>query len=102
MNPKICDFGIARILDHSDDMTIRDDNYIAGTVGYMPPEYIVEGILSTMYDVYSFGVILLEIISGMCRPEPARRQAAVEWVCCIHRTWVYTCTYFSIVFFTNA
>ena len=32
MNPKISDFGIARILDHSDDMTIRDDNYLAGTV----------------------------------------------------------------------
>ncbi|KAG2557537.1 hypothetical protein PVAP13_8NG253900 [Panicum virgatum] len=79
MNPKISDFGIARILDHSDDMTIRDDNYLAGTVGYMPPDYIIQGILSTKYDVYSFGVILLEIISGMCRPVPARRQAAVEW-----------------------
>jgi len=46
----------------------------------MPPEYIMEGILSTKYDVYSFGVILLEIISSMCSFEPARRQASVEWV----------------------
>ena len=46
----------------------------------MPPEYIMEGTLSTKYDVYSFGVILLEIISSMCNLKPARRQASVEWV----------------------
>jgi L1 cell adhesion molecule like protein len=46
----------------------------------MPPEYIMEGIVSKMYDVYSFGVTLLEIISGMCRSEPAHRQASIEWV----------------------
>ncbi|CAO2146373.1 unnamed protein product [Urochloa humidicola] len=78
LNPKISDFGIARKLDHA-DMTTRDVNCLAGTMGYMPPEYIVEGILSTKYDVYSFGVILLEIISSMCRFGQARRQASVEW-----------------------
>lgn len=46
----------------------------------MPPEYIMEGILSTKYDVYSFGVILLEAINGMCGVEAVRRQASVEWV----------------------
>ncbi|CAL4978935.1 unnamed protein product [Urochloa decumbens] len=78
LNPKISDFGMARMLDHG-DMTTRDVNCLAGTMGYMPPEYIVEGILSTKYDVYSFGVILLEIISSMCILEPVRRQASVEW-----------------------
>lgn len=66
------------MLDHG-DMTTRDVSCLAGTMGYMPPEYIVEGILSTKYDVYSFGVILLEIINSMCSYNPARRQASVEW-----------------------
>lgn len=46
----------------------------------MPPEYIIEGIVSTMYDVYSFRVMVLETISGMCRTEPARHQTSIEWV----------------------
>ncbi|XP_066334449.1 cysteine-rich receptor-like protein kinase 10 [Miscanthus floridulus] len=75
MNPKLADFGIARILERQ---AIHDSN-IAGTVGYMPPEYILEGTLSTMYDVYSFGVTLLETISNMCKTEPARHHASVPW-----------------------
>ena len=46
----------------------------------MPPEYILEGTLSMRYDVYSFGVTLLETISGMCRDAPARHHASVPWV----------------------
>ncbi|PUZ45732.1 hypothetical protein GQ55_8G248300 [Panicum hallii var. hallii] len=75
MNPKLADFGIARTLKQP---VIEDDN-IAGTVGYMPPEYILEGTLSMRYDVYSFGVTLLETISGMCRDAPARHHASVPW-----------------------
>jgi hypothetical protein len=46
----------------------------------MPPEYILEGILSIKYDVYSFGVTILETISSMCRSEPARHHASIPWV----------------------
>ena len=45
-----------------------------------PAEYIMEGIVSKMYDVYSFGVILLETISGMCGSKSARRQSSIAWV----------------------
>ncbi|OEL17600.1 Cysteine-rich receptor-like protein kinase 10, partial [Dichanthelium oligosanthes] len=79
MNPKISDFGIARMLDHGDDLTTIDVSYLAGTMGYMPPEYIAEGILLTKYDVYSFGIVLLEAIGSMCDGK-FRRQASVEWV----------------------
>ena len=41
----------------------------------MPPEYIMD-----VYDVYSFGVILLETISGMCGSKSARRQSSIAWV----------------------
>ncbi|KAM3749798.1 hypothetical protein ACB098_05G213500 [Castanea mollissima] len=62
MNPKLSDFGIARIFkgDQIQDKTTR----VIGTYGYMSPEYAIFGKFSTKSDVFSFGVILLEIISG--------------------------------------
>ncbi|KAG6714651.1 hypothetical protein I3842_05G212700 [Carya illinoinensis] len=62
MNPKISDFGVARIFkgDQIQDRT----NRVVGTYGYMSPEYAVFGKFSTKSDVFSFGVILLEIVSG--------------------------------------
>lgn len=60
----------------------------------MPPEYILEGILSTKYDVYSFGVTLLETISGMCRSEPARHHASIPWVSTRTPTHQFICHIF--------
>ncbi|XP_056171696.1 cysteine-rich receptor-like protein kinase 44 isoform X2 [Syzygium oleosum] len=62
MNPKITDFGTARLflLDQSRANTAQ----IAGTFGYMAPEYVRHGEISVKTDVYSFGVVVLEIISG--------------------------------------
>uniref|UniRef100_A0A2C9VLS2 Receptor-like serine/threonine-protein kinase n=1 Tax=Manihot esculenta TaxID=3983 RepID=A0A2C9VLS2_MANES len=62
MNPKISDFGLARIF--KDEQIKEKTNKIVGTFGYMPPEYVVFGKFSTKSDVFSFGVILLEIITG--------------------------------------
>ncbi|XP_075083410.1 G-type lectin S-receptor-like serine/threonine-protein kinase B120 [Nicotiana tabacum] len=62
MNPKISDFGMARIF--GGNQTIANTNRIAGTYGYMSPEYAIQGIFSEKSDVFSFGVILLEIISN--------------------------------------
>ncbi|KAL0904393.1 hypothetical protein M5K25_026493 [Dendrobium thyrsiflorum] len=62
MSPKISDFGMARIFDAN---TIQaNTNRIVGTYGYMSPEYAMEGIFSIKSDVFSFGVLMLEIISG--------------------------------------
>ncbi|GJN25813.1 hypothetical protein PR202_gb13693 [Eleusine coracana subsp. coracana] len=79
-NPKIVSFGLATRLQDAANYITRDD--FSGSMGYMSPEYITEGTLSMKYDVYSFGVILLEIISSMCRSDlqPARHQASIEWV----------------------
>ncbi|WOG85284.1 hypothetical protein DCAR_0104472 [Daucus carota subsp. sativus] len=62
MNPKIADFGMARLfnLDETQGMT----NRIVGTYGYMAPEYALYGQFSVKSDVFSFGVLLLEIVSG--------------------------------------
>lgn len=63
MNPKISDFGIARIFDN--DQTHSSTMRIVGTYGYMSPEYAMGGYFSVKSDVFSFGVLVLEIISGM-------------------------------------
>ncbi|XP_054779061.1 cysteine-rich receptor-like protein kinase 25 [Prosopis cineraria] len=62
MNPKITDFGMAKIFGLSQTQGYTDR--IVGTFGYMSPEYAMHGQLSTKVDVYSFGVLILEIISG--------------------------------------
>ncbi|CAL9202996.1 unnamed protein product [Musa hybrid cultivar] len=63
MNPKISDFGIARIFE-GDDIEENNTTRPVGTLGYMAPEYITEGVFSFKSDVFSFGVIVLEILSG--------------------------------------
>ncbi|XP_022720562.1 putative receptor-like protein kinase At4g00960 [Durio zibethinus] len=62
MIPKISDFGMARLFgqDETQGNTMR----IVGTYGYMAPEYAIDGHFSVKSDVFSFGVLLLEIISG--------------------------------------
>ncbi|XP_028761836.1 G-type lectin S-receptor-like serine/threonine-protein kinase SD1-1 [Neltuma alba] len=62
MNPKISDFGLARIF--GGDQAEANTNRVMGTYGYMPPEYAVHGSFSDKSDVFSFGVMVLEIISG--------------------------------------
>ncbi|CAL5097899.1 unnamed protein product [Urochloa decumbens] len=62
MNPKISDFGLARIFDSKD--TQVNTKRVVGTYGYMAPEYASEGCFSVKSDVFSYGVLLLEIISG--------------------------------------
>ncbi|XP_059438804.1 probable leucine-rich repeat receptor-like serine/threonine-protein kinase At3g14840 [Corylus avellana] len=61
LNSKISDFGLAK-LDEEDNTHIS--TRIAGTYGYMAPEYAMRGHLTDKADVYSFGVVALEIVSG--------------------------------------
>ncbi|MBA0779512.1 hypothetical protein Gotri_003762 [Gossypium trilobum] len=63
--PKIADFGLARLCSRDSDRISLVNNTVAGTFGYMAPEYIAKGRLSEKVDVYSFGVLMLEIISGV-------------------------------------
>lgn len=62
MNPKISDFGLARRFGGNE--MGANTRMVVGTYGYMSPEYAVHGLFSVKSDVFSFGVLLLEIVSG--------------------------------------
>ncbi|XP_070051741.1 G-type lectin S-receptor-like serine/threonine-protein kinase At1g11410 [Nicotiana tomentosiformis] len=62
MQPKISDFGMARIFGV--DQIEANTNRVVGTYGYMSPEYAMVGHFSAKSDVFSFGVLCLEIITG--------------------------------------
>ncbi|XP_044965493.1 putative receptor-like protein kinase At4g00960 isoform X2 [Hordeum vulgare subsp. vulgare] len=61
MDPKIADFGLARLQvgGHTQTMTAR----VVGTYGYMAPEYAIHGNVSPKIDIFSFGVLVLEIVT---------------------------------------
>ncbi|KAM0921058.1 hypothetical protein ACQ4PT_006989 [Festuca glaucescens] len=59
--PKISDFGLSRLLDQH--QTISSPNRV-GTFGYMAPEYVHEGTITPMSDIFSLGVIIMELIMG--------------------------------------
>ncbi|XP_008240249.1 PREDICTED: cysteine-rich receptor-like protein kinase 10 isoform X1 [Prunus mume] len=62
LHPKISDFGLARLFPGED--THVNTFRISGTHGYMAPEYAMHGYLSVKTDVFSYGVLVLEIVSG--------------------------------------
>ncbi|XP_073016924.1 G-type lectin S-receptor-like serine/threonine-protein kinase At1g11300 isoform X2 [Primulina eburnea] len=70
LNSKISDFGMARIFCGKEDQA--NTTRVVGTYGYMAPEYALHGRFSEKSDVFSFGVLLLEIVSG-------RRNASFQF-----------------------
>ncbi|GKV52370.1 hypothetical protein SLEP1_g58956 [Rubroshorea leprosula] len=63
MNPKISDFGMAKTF--GGEQTEGSTRRVVGTYGYMAPEYAIDGLFSIKSDVFSLGILLLEIISGI-------------------------------------
>ncbi|KAL6888717.1 hypothetical protein ACP4OV_009743 [Aristida adscensionis] len=61
LTPKISDFGLAKLLPPN---ATHVSTRVAGTLGYLAPEYAIRGQVTRKSDVYSFGVLLLEIVSG--------------------------------------
>ncbi|EEF32801.1 putative serine/threonine-protein kinase [Ricinus communis] len=59
--PKVSDFGLSKLF--ADNIT-HISTRVAGTLGYLAPEYAISGHLTRKSDIYSFGVLLLEIVSG--------------------------------------
>ncbi|KAF3454403.1 hypothetical protein FNV43_RR04850 [Rhamnella rubrinervis] len=74
--PQICDFGLAKWLP--EQWTHHNVSKFEGTFGYFAPEYFMHGIVDEKTDVYSFGVLLLEIITGR-RAVDHLQQSLVIW-----------------------
>ncbi|KMZ62271.1 putative Kinase [Zostera marina] len=87
LNPKICDFGLAKL--YEDKMT-HITTRMAGTYGYLAPEYALSGHLTEKVDVFAFGVVALEIVSGKCCVDysfvsfGSNQSYIIQWVWNIH------------------
>ncbi|VFQ64400.1 unnamed protein product [Cuscuta campestris] len=79
-NAKVSDFGLAKLLDSGEShITTR----VMGTFGYVAPEYANSGLLNEKSDIYSFGVLLLEAVTGRDPVDygrPANEVNLVEWL----------------------
>lgn len=83
MTPKISDFGLAKLLPPD---VSHVSTRVAGTLGYLAPEYAIRGHVTRKADVYSYGVLLIEIVSGRCNTDtklPYDDQILLE------KTWRY-------------
>ncbi|XP_021891028.1 lectin-domain containing receptor kinase VI.3-like [Carica papaya] len=76
MNARLGDFGLARLYDHG---TSSHTTNIVGTVGYIAPELARNGKASASSDVFAYGVLLLEIVSGR-KPTAKNNFFLVDWV----------------------
>ncbi|PIA58479.1 hypothetical protein AQUCO_00500428v1 [Aquilegia coerulea] len=85
MNPKIADFGMARlfVVDQTQGSTSR----IVGTFGYMSPEYARHGRFSVKSDVFSFGVLVLEIITGQKNTGFYKSERTQDLISQVWRHW---------------
>jgi serine/threonine protein kinase len=80
MNGRLGDFGLARLYDHGTD---PQTTHVVGTIGYLAPELVRRGKATTLTDVYSFGIFILEITCGQkpIKEDPQGNQLLlVDWV----------------------
>jgi len=74
LNPKIADFGLAKLYDAEKS---HISTGVAGTIGYLAPEYALRGRLSEKVDIFSFGVVALEIVSDRSHEDRSLPEAMV-------------------------
>ncbi|OIT30512.1 l-type lectin-domain containing receptor kinase vii.1 [Nicotiana attenuata] len=76
MHARIGDFGLARMHDHGQ---AANETRVVGTVGYLAPEFAKTGRASTQTDVFSYGVLILELMCGR-RPIEEGKPPLVDWL----------------------
>ncbi|VAH11331.1 unnamed protein product [Triticum turgidum subsp. durum] len=86
MNPKISDFGLAKIFGR--DQTQGVTNRVIGTYGYMAPEYVMRGNYSVKSDAFSFGVLVLEIMTGKKNSDCYNSQQSQDLLTTVWEHWV--------------
>ncbi|PSS14378.1 LRR receptor-like serine/threonine-protein kinase [Actinidia chinensis var. chinensis] len=84
LNPKISDFGLAKLYD---DKKTHISTRVAGTIGYLAPEYAMRGHLTEKADVFGFGVVALEVVSGRPNSDSSLEEDKIyllEWAWGVH------------------
>ncbi|CAN6360210.1 unnamed protein product, partial [Urochloa humidicola] len=84
MVPKIADFGLSRLIGEGN--TIKTMTPL-GTIGYLPPEFIESQVISKEYDIYSLGVIIAQIITGIRGYSAIADMDAQEFIEHVHESW---------------
>ncbi|KAL4597660.1 hypothetical protein ACB092_11G004700 [Castanea dentata] len=82
--PKISDFGLAKLYD---DKKTHISTRVAGTIGYLAPEYAMRGHLTEKADVFAFGVVALELVSGRPNSDSSLEEEKIyllEWAWQLH------------------
>ncbi|MCO5575930.1 hypothetical protein L7F22_029737 [Adiantum nelumboides] len=79
MNARLGDFGLARFFDHDQYCTQASATGVAGTFGYMAPEYAMSGRVTVESDIFSFGILALEIACGR-RPFSDMDESLLDFV----------------------
>ncbi|CAH8306196.1 unnamed protein product [Eruca vesicaria subsp. sativa] len=83
--PKLSDFGLAKLYD---DKKTHISTRVAGTIGYLSPEYVMLGHLTEKTDVFAFGIVALEVVSGRPNSSPEmdeEKQYLLEWAWSLHQ-----------------
>lgn len=84
-HPKLSDFGLAKVGPSGEDTHVS--TRVMGTYGYCAPEYAMTGQLTFKSDIYSFGVVFLELITGrraIDESRPGAEKDLVAWVSILH------------------
>uniref|UniRef100_A0ACD5Y3E3 Uncharacterized protein n=2 Tax=Avena sativa TaxID=4498 RepID=A0ACD5Y3E3_AVESA len=84
MEPKITDFGLSRLFDHEETIHTSSRD---GTLGYMAPEFIHAGTITPKSDIFSLGVIILEIITGHRDYPDVTRESSDVFIELVLKKW---------------
>ncbi|KAF8653791.1 hypothetical protein HU200_061912 [Digitaria exilis] len=88
MEPKIADFGLSRLFGEDQSLTCTD--HLVCSIGYMPPEYWDRGEISTKSDIYSMGILILEIITGQKNHQIMANKSGQHFIEDVRKRDLYT------------
>ncbi|KAJ1274749.1 hypothetical protein BS78_05G085100 [Paspalum vaginatum] len=87
MEPKIADFGLSRLFGEEQSLTCTEN--LMGSIGYMAPEYWDRGEISTKSDIYSLGILILEIVTGKKNHQVMGNKSGEHFIEDVRKVWTH-------------
>ncbi|WVZ53926.1 hypothetical protein U9M48_004812, partial [Paspalum notatum var. saurae] len=87
MEPKIADFGLSRLFGEEQSLTCTEN--LMGSIGYMAPEYWNRGEISTKSDIYSLGILILEIVTGKKNHQVMGNKSGEHFIEDVRKVWTH-------------